>query len=283
VGRWRPAVDYTINAAVGVPSLTGPAEDDRPVNHVLPAWDLLTGALAGMALLAAERRRAATGAGEEVKLPLSDVALATLANLGQVAEVIDTGADRPRHGNDLFGAFGRDFATADGRRIMLVAITARQWRDLVVALGIGDAVAALERELAVDFAADEGARFRHRGGLNAIVERAVAAQNLADLERAFAGTGVCWSPYRGLHEVVAEGLVAGNPIFAEIVHPGDRRYPTPGFAATMTGAPRGMPAPAPVLGADTEEVLAEVLGCRASEIAALHDAGVVASAPGSTS
>src|SRR3984957_5881140 len=42
----RPAVDYTVNAAVGVPQITGPEGADgatNPVNHVLPAWDLITG------------------------------------------------------------------------------------------------------------------------------------------------------------------------------------------------------------------------------------------------
>src|ERR1019366_6116551 len=38
----RPAVDYTVNAAVGVPAMTGPADDDRPVNHILPPWGLVT-------------------------------------------------------------------------------------------------------------------------------------------------------------------------------------------------------------------------------------------------
>jgi 2-methylfumaryl-CoA isomerase len=38
--------------------------------------------------------------------------------------------------------------------------------------------------------------------------------------------------------------------------------------------------PAPILGADTEQVLAEVLGLSAGEIGELHDAGVVASARG---
>ena len=39
----KPAVDYTINSEVGLPLITGPVDLDRPVNHVLPAWDLLTG------------------------------------------------------------------------------------------------------------------------------------------------------------------------------------------------------------------------------------------------
>ena len=32
-------VDYTVNAAIGFPLVTGPAELTSPVNHVLPAWD----------------------------------------------------------------------------------------------------------------------------------------------------------------------------------------------------------------------------------------------------
>src|ERR1700712_2839938 len=38
----------------------------QPVNHVLPAWDLMTGAYAAFALLAAERRRREMGAGQEI-------------------------------------------------------------------------------------------------------------------------------------------------------------------------------------------------------------------------
>jgi hypothetical protein len=37
------AVDYTVNAALGFPWLTGPAELAAPVNHVLPAWDIACG------------------------------------------------------------------------------------------------------------------------------------------------------------------------------------------------------------------------------------------------
>ena len=43
----RVAFDYTINAATGYPGVTGPAGEEAPSNHVLPAWDLLAGAHAG--------------------------------------------------------------------------------------------------------------------------------------------------------------------------------------------------------------------------------------------
>src|SRR5690606_9771141 len=137
-----PAVDYTINSAFGIPQMTGPASlGDEPVNHVLPAWDLLTGAYGAFTLLAAERHRRETGLGQEIRVPLSDVAVATLSHLGQVAETSLSGSDRQRYGNDLFGAYGRDFVTGDGQRIMLVAITGRQWSGLLRALAIENEVA----------------------------------------------------------------------------------------------------------------------------------------------
>ena len=46
-------MDYTINSALGLPLMTGPLDDERPVNHVLAAWDLLTGAYSAFALMAA--------------------------------------------------------------------------------------------------------------------------------------------------------------------------------------------------------------------------------------
>ena len=278
----RPAVDYTVNSAVGVPMMTGPAGHDGPVNHVLPAWDLLTGAYGAFCLLAAERKRRATGQGQEIRLPLSDIAVASLGHLGQVAEVQLTGQDRPRMGNELFGAFGRDFATRDGRRVMVVAITPRQWTGLLRVLGLEAGVAALEAELGASFARDEGVRFLHRSRLLPLFEAAFARMDAGGLAEAFDGAGVCWGPYQGLSAAVASDSCfnAANPVLSEISHPGGL-YLTPGAPATLSAEVRRPPLPAAPLGRDTEEVLATVLGLPGAEIARLHDTGlaVTAAAP----
>jgi len=274
----RPAVDYTVNCAVGLPLMTGPEDDTAPVNHVLPAWDLLAGAYGAFALMAAERARRATGEGREVRIPLSDLAIASLGHLGQIGEVVTTGRDRPRMGNDLYGAFGRDFVTADGRRLMVVAITPRQWTGLVAALGLGERVGSLEKELGVSFARDEGARFEHRHRLAPLVQTAVAARAFAELTAAFEAGGVTWGPYQGLREAVDTDpyFNAANPILSEIDHPSGWRYLTPGSAATLPDSERRAPTAAPALGRDTDEVLAEVLGLTDGEIAGLHDRGLAA-------
>ena len=275
-----PAVDYTVNAASGLPMMTGPVDGREPVNHVLPAWDLLAGAYGAFALLAAERDRRVTGEGREIRLPLSDLVASSLSHIGSVAEVLVGGADRPRMGNDLFGAFGRDFETADGGRVMVVAITARQWSGLLRVLGLADAVAALEAELGTSFAEDEGSRFRHRERLFPLFEAAIGARTRAELEPAFDAGGVTWGRYQTLREAVTgdERLFTGNPLFQTIANPSGRRYPAAGTAATLAGEPRGPVGPAPRLGQHTDEVLAEVVGLGSRAIGELHDAGIVAGA-----
>ncbi len=275
----RQAVDYTVNAAVGVPLMTGAPDAPGPVNHVLPAWDLLAGAYGAFSLIAAERARRVTGEGREIRLPLSDVAVASMGHLGMMADAELTRQDRPRLGNDLFGAFGRDFATADGQRLMVVAITPRQWGGLVAILGLEAAVSALEAELGVSFAQNEGLRFKHRARLYPLFTAAFAARTAGELIPAFEARGVCWSRYQTLSDAVGRdpALSADNPMLAAVQHPGGR-YLTPGALATMPAETRATPRSAPLLGQDTEQVLAELLGLSAGEIARLHDAGLAATA-----
>ena len=273
-----PALDYTVNNAVGYPMLTGVGPD--PVNHVLPAWDLLTGAYAAFALLAAIQRRMVSGEGGEVRLPLSDVAIGTVANLGGVAEMLYTGANRPRLGNAVYGLFGRDFVTRDGRRTMIVVVTPRQWAKLIAALDLGEAVAAVEAERGVSFATDDGLRFTHRDALYPLFERAIAARDHADLATAFDAGGIVHSPYRTMYEAVQDpALVADNPIFGAADNPSGFAYPAAGAFATLPRATRQPPASAPRNGEHSEEILADRLSLSSGELARLIDAGIVGVAP----
>jgi 2-methylfumaryl-CoA isomerase len=271
------AVDYTVNCAVGLPLMTGPLGSDAPVNHVLPAWDLMAGLTAANTVLAAERLRRTTGAGQEIRVPLSDIAAATLGHLGQIAEVIVSGADRPRAGNDLFGAFGRDFMTRDGRRLMIVAITARQWDNLVQALGLGEAINVIETELGLSFREDEGLRYQHRDRLFPLVETTIGRESFAEVTKRLDDASVCWGPYQTLKQAVDSDPIFStvNPVFSEVSHTSGYRYPTPGFAATFSQLEREPALRAPRLGENTDEVLAAVLGLGDGDIARLHDKGLV--------
>jgi len=271
------AVDYTVNPAVGLPFVTGGATADRPVNHVLPAWDIATGLLAATALLAAERHRRLTGQGQLVRLALSDVALAVVGALGFLGETELAGAPRPAYGNDLFGAFGRDFPTADGRRVMVVAITGRQWSALVEATGTAEKMALVERLYDADLRR-EGDRFRARDGIAAAIGPWIAARTLAEAGAAFDAAGAAWAPYQDFAQLLAEDprCSTANPMFARIEQPGIGSLLTPGSPLVFSAAARGVPAAAPRLGADTDAILAGVLALPDHAIADLRARGVVA-------
>ncbi|WP_243719490.1 CoA transferase [Actinomadura sp. KC06] len=247
------AVDYTVNAALGFPSITGPSDQATPVNHVLPAWDIACGLYLAIGLLAAERHRMRTGEGQRIRVALQDVALATAGNLGLLAEA-QLGEARPRIGNSVLGDFGRDFATADGR-VMVVTLTARHWRDLVDATDLGEVTAALERALDADFSR-AGDRYTYREALGGVLAPWFASRTCEQVEDGLTGTSVLWSRYRGLAEVTRE--LPTEPLMALLDQPGIGPHLAPGSPLRL-GEASLPPSPAPTLGGHTDEVLRDVL------------------------
>ncbi len=274
----RPAVDYTVNPALGFPDATGPAGSAEPVAHVLPAWDCIAGNMVVSALLAAERHRLRTGEGQDVDLSLKDVAAAMMGHLGIIGEVVVNGVDRPKSGNALYGAYGQDFLCADGRRIMVIGLTDRQWRGLVKVTGSADAMEGIARQTGLDLSR-EAARWEARAMITEALMPWFAARTLPEIAPLFEGQGLTWSEFRSFARAVHEDpdLQPGdNPMFADVDQPGIGRYPVPASPLTFSAATTPAPSAAPVLGANTEEVLADVAGLPEREIAQLFDQGIVA-------
>lgn len=264
------AVDFTVNASVGYAGVTGPADLSGPVNHVLPAWDVACGLYLAVGLLAAERHRQRTGEGQQVVLALYDVALATAGNLGLLTQA-QLGSQRPRIGNDLYGALGRDFAVRGGQRVMVAVLTTRQFKDLVGVTGLRHVVAALERELAADFSLDAD-RYAYREVLFGLLARWFSARTLEEIGQAFDGTSVLWSPYRDFAEAVIDG--AAGTLLAALDQGGIGEHLAPGSPLILDGH-RAPPQPAPGLGEHGDEVLAELLDLTAGEVGRLRDQGVI--------
>ena len=187
--------------------------------------------------------------------------LATVGNLGYIGDVQINGRARPAIGNDLYGSFGRDFATADGRRVMIIALTPRQWRALGQATGLTERLAMIGTMMEVDLDTEAG-RYEARDMIAALLGRWCAGRSLDEIRQAFAGTGVLWGQFQDFLQLVQDDprCSAANPLFAEVEQPGIGPYLMPGLPLDFAAAPRLPPCPAPVLGEHTDLVLAEVLG-----------------------
>ena len=274
------AVDYTVNCAAGYPFVTGPGGDGhstRPVNHVLPAWDLIAGMSLALATLAAERHRRLSGEGQLVRLALSDIAFAMTGHLGFIQEVQINDEDRRSHGNYLYGAYGRDFRCRDERHVYVTAITRRMWTELAKATGLEDVFAAIERKLGLDFS-DEGDRFRASEAISEPLEAWFRQRNLAEVETAFEDTGVCWGSYQTFRQMVEEDprVSAANPIFSMLEQPGIGSFLAPGSPFDFGAFERQAPVRAPALGEHTHEILSRDLGMDDQRINELRDSGIVA-------
>jgi len=272
------ALDYTVNCAIGYPMATGPADSDDVVNHVLPAWDLICGQTAALGIVAADRRRLVHGVGSSMSLALSDVALAAVSALGHVAEAQINGTERPRLGNDLYGAYGTDFMTADDVRIYVVGISPKQWSSLLASTESASAVADIEHRLGLDFT-DEGHRFEARVEISAAIGPWIESRSVDQVADVFDTFGVCWGRYQSFRQMVEHDrrCSTDNEMFRNVEQPGIGTYLTPGSPLAFGGSLPVEPAPAPVLGQHTDEILAEELGLSSAEIGHLHDDGVVAS------
>ncbi len=271
-----PQVDYTVNPAMGFPNSTGPEGSSDPVGHVLPAWDCITGQQAALGILAAERHRRLTGEGQIVELALKDMALAMLGNLGIIGEVTINGFDRPKVGNSLYGAYAQDFVCKDGARVIVVALTQRQWDNLKLATDTRAAMNSLQERLDVNLDR-EGERFTHRHAITEVLKPFFENRVLSQFGDLFDAKGVTWARYRTFRDVVENDpdCSAENPMFSLLEHPGIGSYLTPGNPIAFSAVERIPPVRAPSLGENTDEILGDI-GYSDGDIAKLHDDKVVA-------
>ena len=268
-------VDYTVNAITGFPMVTGPAGHDSPVNAVAPPWDLATAYAGALAILAAERHRRMTGQGQRIVLPLQDMALAVTSALGYIGEAAVNQVDRPRFGNEIFGTFGRDFKTKDGRFVMICIFSDRHVDALAAAGGFAEAFAAIEKKTGVDLKSDAG-RWNARAELCAAIEPWVASQTAAEVAARLKKAGALWAPYQTFRELLSDKeAVIDNPLFTVLDQPGIGRYPVAATPFQFGAVKREPPKLAPVLGQHTDEILSGILGLPSHEIARLHDDKVI--------
>lgn len=275
----RGALDYTVNCKVGFPAITGIGKSGEipPLNNPLPAWDVITGQQIALGLLAAERHRTRTGQGQLVRITLADVALATLGNLGYIAEMMINGAERDGIGNNIFGTYGHDFQCQDGERIMVVGVSPNQWRALVNVTGTEARIAELQERMGLDFS-KEGDRYKGSDGITEIFRPWFSERRFEQVASELDNAGACWGKYQSIREVVENDIdcSADNPLFQMVDQPGIGEYLMPDHPLRFTGLEQQAVRPAPRLGQHTEEILADTLGLSSGEIAKLFDAKIVA-------
>jgi crotonobetainyl-CoA:carnitine CoA-transferase CaiB-like acyl-CoA transferase len=262
--RDRPSFDFIAQAMSGFMSVNG-LEDGPPMRAAPPVSDLVAGAYAAMGILAALVRRNRTGQGEEVATALTDSMTSMLAFLA--TNFFATGRQPLRTGNDhaLVAPYGL-FEAADGE-IAIAPSNDQFYARLIDALGLEDLRERPEYRT-------NAARFERRAAINAEINARTRRESVAHWIEKLNAAGVPCGRVLGLREVFEDPQTRHQQMRITIEHPRHGPLDVMGFPIKFSDDPCRIYRPPPVLGADTDALLAE-LGRDPAAIASLRAKGVV--------
>jgi glutaryl-CoA transferase len=267
--RHKPGYDFMIQGIGGLMSITGEPDQHPgggPVKVGVAVADVFTGLYATIAILGAMSHRDRTGAGQHIDLALLDTQVAILAN--QAMNYLVTGVAPRRLGNAHPNIVPYQvFAASDGHLIVAVGNDS-QYAQLCEILGRPDL--ASDQRFATN-----ASRVNHRDELVAVVGGIFATRTMRDWLDALERVGVPCGPINTIAEVFADPQVVARGVRLELPHPALGSVPSVANPIKYSETPIAYRSAPPMLGADTDEILRDMLGLAPAEIARLRKAGVV--------
>jgi len=265
----RAGYDFMIQGMGGIMSITGVADGEPgggPVKCGVAFADLFTGLYSVSGILAALVHRERSGEGQYIDIALLDTQVAVLANQG--LNYLVSGASPARLGNAHPNIVPyQTFATKDGHIIITVG-TDRQFREFCRIAELG-ALADDPRF------SNNRQRVENRANLVALIAKAMITRTTQAWIDALEAAAIPCGPINSIEQVFADRQVLHRGMKVELTR-GDG-VKTPGIAnpVRFERTPVGYERAAPLLGADTDEVLHSILKLDKDRIAALKRSGVV--------
>ena len=263
----RPGYDFIIQAEGGLMGITGP-EEGPPSRVGIPIVDITAGMFASCAILAAlhARDHVNNGEGQLVDISLLDTQVALLAN---VASNYLVGGTEPRRlGNAHPNIAPYEAFRARDRWFALAAANERQWATLCETIGRPD----LRDDLRF---ATNGARVSNRPALVAALNEVFAACDVGEWLAALRAAGLPCGPINAVPDVFDHPQAQARGLALETDHPTAGPIQVTGFPYKLSQTPAEVRRPPPLLGQHTEEVLTELLGYSAAEVAVLQERGAI--------
>ncbi|MGH7910709.1 MAG: CaiB/BaiF CoA transferase family protein [Candidatus Dormibacteraceae bacterium] len=266
-GAWaqRSGFDVAVQAMSGLMSLTGEPGGD-PVRMGLPMSDLVAGLNAVIGVSAALFERERTGRGQHIDVALLDTSVNLLTQFAEWRWMTGEDPVAVGSGHPSLAPY-RAYPTSDGH-VVIATFGESFWPKVCRALELPDLVSDSR------FTSNPQ-RVANREELDAILAAATRRRATAEWDRILTEHDVPHAPVNGVGEALANPLLAARGAITETDDPVLGRRPALGRALTLSAHPNGPVEPAPLLGADTDEVLRRLCGYGEEEIARLRERGAV--------
>jgi crotonobetainyl-CoA:carnitine CoA-transferase CaiB-like acyl-CoA transferase len=265
----RAGYDFMIQGMGGIMSITGVPDGEPgagPIKCGVAFADLFTGLYAVSGILAALVHRERSGEGQYIDVALLDSQVAVLANQG--LNYLVSGSSPPRLGNAHPNIVPyQTFATKDGHIIITVG-TDRQFREFCRIAALG-ALADDAR-----FSSNHR-RVENRTSLVALIAKAMTARTTQEWVDALEAAAIPCGPINSIAQVFADRQVLHRGMRVELARSDGVKTPAIANPIRLAKTPVGYERAAPLLGADTDEVLHSLLDIDKDKIAALRRSGVV--------
>jgi glutaryl-CoA transferase len=267
--RHKPGYDFMIQGIGGLMSITGDPDQrpgGGPMKVGVAVADIFTGLYAAIAILGALAHRDRTHTGQHIDLALLDAQVAVLAN--QAMNYLVTGVAPQRLGNAHPNIVPYQvFAARDGHIIVAVG-NENQFARMCEVIG--------RPELASDARfASNASRVHNRKELVAILQGIFVTRTMRDWLQALERAGVPCGPINTVANVFADPQVQARALKLDLPHPSIGSVPSVANPIKYSATPIDYRSAPPMLGADTDEILREMLGVTPEEIGRLRKAGVV--------
>jgi crotonobetainyl-CoA:carnitine CoA-transferase CaiB-like acyl-CoA transferase len=264
----EPGYDFIIQGMGGLMSITGEKDGvpgSGPQKVGVAVSDVMTGLYSTIAIQAALIAREKTGRGQHCDMALLDVQVATLGNQSQ--NYLSTGTAPTRQGNahvnivpyQVFTANDMDFIIACGNDSQFVALCA--------------AIGLPELPLDPRFAKNAD-RVHNREVIVDLLSQHFLSDSADNWVRKIHAVKVPVGVINDIARALAEPQVLARDMLVNIPHPQNPDFKMVGSPIKLSDTPVEYKRPAPLLGQDTDAVLASI-GISAEQVALLKEKGII--------
>lgn len=263
-GAKRPAFDQVAQAAGGGMSITGP-DAEHPVRAGIPIGDLGGGMFGVMGILAALYERERSGLGQHVDIAMVDCQISMLNYMATMHFL--SGKDPYPIGNAHFVHVPYDtFRCADGF-IVIAVITDNFWQNLKQVVNCA--------EFDDPRYDTQPGRWQDRELINRLLNATLSSNSCAHWLAKLEEQRIPCSPVNSFSQALSDPQVLHRNMVVELQHPQGGSTRGPGNPIKLSRTGEESFTAAPLLGADTERVLSEVLRMSEADIQVLRAQGVI--------